>query len=121
MEARLDKGRERYEGFVRDRECRVAVELRRRVELVKKQRNNNRNGNSSSYSNNGERIDGVGVGESGAAIIGTGGIAGLDWDSHVTFGFGEDVEEVIQRLMEERQGNGTNGNGNDNYNGNNHG
>ena len=114
VEARLEKGRERYDGFVRDRECRVAVELRRRVELVKKQRNNSKNGNSSSYSNNGERIGGVGVydKENGAAIIGTGGIAGLDWDSHVTFGFGEDVEEVIKRLMEERQGNGTNTNGN---------
>ena len=55
VEARLEKGRERYEGFVRDRECRVAVELRRRVELVKKQRNNSKNGNSS-YGNNGERI-----------------------------------------------------------------
>ena len=33
---------------------------------------------------------------------GTGGMAGLDWDASVTFGFGDDVDEVVDRLIEDR-------------------
>jgi hypothetical protein len=33
---------------------------------------------------------------------GTGGIAALDWDARVTFGFGEDVEDVIKRILDEK-------------------
>lgn len=33
---------------------------------------------------------------------GTGGIAALDWNANVTFGFGEDVEDVVKRIVDER-------------------
>lgn len=33
---------------------------------------------------------------------GSGGIAGLDWDTRVTFGFGDDVDEVVSKMIQER-------------------
>jgi hypothetical protein len=33
---------------------------------------------------------------------GSGGIAGLDWDTRVTFGFGDDVDDVVSKMMQER-------------------
>lgn len=33
---------------------------------------------------------------------GTGGMAGLDWDASVTFGFGDDVDEVVDKVLENR-------------------
>ena len=33
---------------------------------------------------------------------GTGGMAGLDWDADVTFGFGEDAGVVVDKVLEER-------------------
>ena len=69
FEIRLHSSREKYDAYVREREVRVQIELRRRAE----------NG------------------------TGTGGIAGLDWDANVTFGFGEDIDEVVNKLIEERR------------------
>lgn len=37
--------------------------------------------------------------------VGTGGIAGLDWDGKVTFAFDDDVEEIIQKILREKQEN----------------
>lgn len=34
--------------------------------------------------------------------IGNGGIAGLDWDTRITFGFGDDIEEVALQINEKR-------------------
>lgn len=34
--------------------------------------------------------------------IGSGGVAGLDWDTRVTFGFGDDVDDVVSKMMQER-------------------
>ncbi|GFH51956.1 hypothetical protein CTEN210_08432 [Chaetoceros tenuissimus] len=34
--------------------------------------------------------------------IGTGGLAGLDWSANVTFGFGDDIDEVVEQILEER-------------------
>jgi hypothetical protein len=103
---RLDGARGKLRGFEEEREVRVQRELRRRVEF-------GQNGHGHGHGS------GSGNGKS------TGGIAGLDWDTNVTFGFGEDVEDVVQKLLEERRraGNGNgdgdgngNGNGNKEYN-----
>lgn len=34
--------------------------------------------------------------------MGTGGLAGLDWSANVTFGFGDDIDEVVEQILEER-------------------
>ncbi len=37
--------------------------------------------------------------------FGTGGIASLDWDGKVTFAFDDDVEEIVQKILREKQEN----------------
>ncbi len=66
---KLEIVRQKYDGYVKEREERVQRELLRRKE----------NG------------------------IGTGGIAGLDWDGKVTFAFDDDVEEIVQKMLLEKR------------------